>query len=178
MIYLFLANGFEECEAITPLDILRRANIDIKTVGIGSNSITGSHDITINCDAVNKDLNFDNLEGIILPGGIPGTPNLEKDKTVQSAIDYCADNGLLICAICAAPSILGHKGMLHGKKATCYPGFEKELLGAEILNEKAVLDKNIITARGAGAASEFGFKILAYLKGEETANQIKSSMKF
>ncbi len=178
MVYLFLANGFEECEAITPLDILRRANVEVKTVGIGSNTITGSHNIPVNCDTVNKDLNFEDLEAIILPGGIPGTPNLEKDKTVQSAIDYCVDNDLLICAICAAPSILGHKGILNGKKATCYPGFENELLGAEIINEKTVSDQNIITARGAGAASEFGFKILEYLKGREAANQIKNAMKF
>ncbi|MBQ4118940.1 MAG: DJ-1/PfpI family protein [Clostridia bacterium] len=178
MVYLFLANGFEECEAITPLDILRRANVEVKTVGIGSNTITGSHNITINCDTVNKNLNLDKLEGIILPGGIPGTPNLEKDNTVQATIDYCNENGLLICAICAAPSILGHKGLLRGKKATCYPGFEPELLGAEIINEKVVSDNNIITACGAGAASDFGFKILGYLKDERTANDIKNAMKF
>lgn len=178
MVYLFLANGFEECEAITPLDILRRGNVEIKTVGIDSNTITGSHNITVNCDIINKDLNFDNLEAIILPGGMPGTLNLEKDQTVQSALDYCENNGLLITAICAAPQILGHKGLLRGKKATCYPGFEAELLGAEIVNEKVVTDNNIITACGAGAASEFGFKILEYLKGETTANNIKNAMKF
>ena len=178
MVYLFLANGFEECEAITPLDILRRANVEVKTVGIGSNVITGSHNITINCDTVNKDLSFDNLEAIILPGGIPGTPNLEKDRTVQQAIDYSQENGLLICAICAAPSILGHKGILNNKNATCYPGFENELIGAKIADEKTVLDGNIITARGAGAASDFGFKILEYLKGKEIAQQIKNAMKF
>ena len=178
MVYLFLANGFEECEAITPLDILRRAGIEVKTVGIGSNYITGSHNITVNCDTVNKGLSYDNLEAIILPGGIPGTPNLESDDTVQNAIDYCNENGLLICAICAAPSILGHKGLLKGKNATCYPGFENELFDANIVDEKVALDQNIITARGAGAASEFGFKILEYLKGEEIANKIKNAMKF
>ncbi len=178
MVYLFLANGFEECEAITPLDILRRAGIEVKTVGIGSNTITGAHNITVNCDTVNKNLKLDNLEAIILPGGMPGTLNLEKDQTVQNAIDYCKDNGLLITAICAAPQILGHKGLLNGKKATCYPGFEAQLLGAEIVNEKVVTDQNIITACGAGAASEFGFKILENLKSKTIANDIKNAMKF
>lgn len=178
MVYLFLANGFEECEAITPLDILRRAGIEVITVGIGSNIITGAHNIKINCDTVNKGLKFDNLEAIILPGGMPGTINLENDKTVQTAIDYCNNNGLLICAICAAPQILGHKGLLNGKKATCYPGFESELLGAKFENCKVVLDNNILTACGAGAASEFGFKILEYLKNEKISNDIKHAMKF
>ena len=167
MVYLFLANGFEECEAITPLDILRRAGIEVITVGIGSNIITGAHNIKMNCDTA-----------IILPGGMPGTINLEKDKTVQAAIDHCTNNNLLISAICAAPQILGHKGLLNGKKATCYPGFEPELLGAEFVSSKVVADNNIITACGAGAASEFGFKILEYLRDEKTANDIKNAMKF
>ncbi len=178
MVYLFLANGFEECEAITPLDILRRAGIEVKTVGIGGNTITGAHNIQLYCDTVNENLSFNNLEAIILPGGMPGAINLEKDETVQATIGYCADNGLLISAICAAPQILGHKGLLNGKKATCYPGFEAELLGAQIQSSKVVIDDNIITACGAGAASEFGFKILEYLKDEKTANDIKNAMKF
>lgn len=178
MVYLFLANGFEECEALVPLDILRRANIEIKTVGIGSNIITGSHGISINCDTLNKDLSFDKLEGIILPGGLPGATNLEADKTVQSFIDYCADNGLLISAICAAPQILGHKGLLNGKNAVCFPGFEKELKGANIIDQKVVKDGNIITAWGAGAAFEFGFKILEQLTNTETAQNLQNAMKY
>ena len=96
MVYVFLANGFEETEAIVPLDILRRANVDVKTVGIGSNIITGSHGIKIVCDTTNENLSFENLQGIILPGGLPGVTNLEADDTVQKAIDYCLDNNLLI----------------------------------------------------------------------------------
>ncbi len=178
MVYLFLANGFEECEALVPLDILRRANIEIKTVGIGSNTVTGSHGITVNCDTVNKALSFDDLKGIILPGGLPGATNLEADNTVQAAVDYCDKNGLLISAICAAPQILGHKGLLEGKKAVCFPGFEKELRGAIIENKKVVRDENIITAWGAGAAFEFGFEILGYLTDTKTAEALKSSMKY
>ena len=178
MVYLFLSNGFEECEAITPLDILRRANVEVETVGIGSKTITGSHNITVNCDTVNKDLSFDNLEGIILPGGMPGTLNLEADSTVQSAIDYCANNNLLISAICAAPQILGHKGLLNGKNATCFPGFEDELKGCVLSQQKVVTDGNIITARGAGVAFQFGFEILKYLTDEKTSESLKKVMQF
>ncbi len=178
MIYIFLADGFEECEALVPVDILRRADIQIKTVGVGSNIITGSHGISVTCDTINKNLSFENLQGIILPGGMPGTINLEKDATVQSAIDYCADNNLLIGAICAAPSILGHKNLLNGKKATCFPGFEKDLLGAIVCDTQVVCDGNIITSHGAGAAFEFGFEILAYLKGNDFADNLKKQMKY
>lgn len=178
MVYIFLANGFEECEALVPLDILRRANIEVKTVGIDSNTIVGSHGISVNCDTVNKDLSFENLKGIILPGGLPGATNLEADKTVQDAIDYCVSNNLLISAICAAPQILGHKGILNGKNAICFPGFEQELKGANILNQKVVRDGNIITAWGAGAAFEFGFEILSYLSNEDTANDLRNNMKY
>jgi 4-methyl-5(b-hydroxyethyl)-thiazole monophosphate biosynthesis len=178
MIYLFLAEGFEECEALAPLDILRRANIEIKTVGIGSNTIVGSHGISVNCDTVNKDLTFDNLKGIILPGGMPGALNLENSQTVQDTIDYCVNNNLLISAICAAPQILGHKGILKGKNATCFPGFEEELKGAYLKDEKVVCDGNIITACGAGAAFEFGFKILEYFTDKDTANNLKNTMRF
>ncbi len=178
MVYLFLADGFEEIEAITPLDILRRAGILVKTVGIGSNIITGAHNIQIICDTVNKDLCFEDLEAIILPGGMPGAVNLEKDSTVQNAIDYCVNNNLLICAICAAPQILGHKGLLQSKKTTCYPGFEAELKGAEITNCKVVKDGNIITACGPGAASEFGFIITEQLKALQASDELKKSMMY
>jgi 4-methyl-5(b-hydroxyethyl)-thiazole monophosphate biosynthesis len=178
MIYLFLADGFEECEALAPLDILRRANIEIKTVGIGSNTIVGSHGISVNCDTINKDLTLGNLKGIILPGGMPGALNLENSQTVQDTIDYCVNNNLLISAICAAPQILGHKGILKGKNATCFPGFEEELKGAYLKDEKVVCDGNIITACGAGAAFEFGFKILEYFTDKDTANNLKNTMRF
>lgn len=176
MVYLFLANGFEETEALVPLDILRRAKIEVKTVGIDSNTIVGSHGISVNCDTINNDLLLDGLQGIILPGGLPGATNLEADITVQNIIDYCANNNLLISAICAAPQILGHKGLLNGKNAICYPGFEKELTGANVINQKVVRDGNIITACGAGAAFEFGFEILAYLTDKATADALKDGM--
>lgn len=178
MIYVFLAEGFEECEALIPVDILRRANIEVKTVGIGNCTIVGSHGISVNCDTINKDLPTDNLQGIILPGGMPGTVNLEKDETVQHIIDFCAQNNLLICAICAAPSILGHKNLLNGKNATCFPGFETELLGAKISKNSVVKDGNIITAYGAGASFDFGFEILTALKNNEISENLRKQMKY
>ena len=178
MIYIFLAEGFEECEALAPIDILRRANIDIKTVGIGSKTVKGSHNIPIVCDLEETELTFQNLDGIILPGGMPGTLNLKKNETVQKFIDIANEKELIIGAICAAPSILGHKGILKGKNATCFTGFEKDLYGANIINSPAVKDGNIITAYGAGAAFEFGFLILEALKGQEKSQDMKKQMRY
>lgn len=178
MIYIFLAEGFEECEALAPIDILRRANIQIKTVGIGSKTVTGSHGIPVVCDLSDNELKTDNLEGIILPGGMPGTINLENSDTVQFYLDYASKNSLLIAAICAAPSILGHKGLLEKKKATCFTGFEKDLIGAIVENKPVVTDGNIITAYGAGAAFDFGFSILSILKDNETAEKLKAQMRY
>ena len=178
MIYVFLANGFEECEALAPIDILRRAGFDLKTVGVNGKTAIGSHNIPIICDITTDEITFENLEAVILPGGMPGTLNLENDKTVQAAIDYANENGLLIGAICAAPSVLGHKGLLNGKNATCFPGFEKDLLGANVTGEAVVCDSNIITAKGAGVAFNFGFELLNYLKDEKTADDLKIQMMF
>lgn len=178
MIYVFLANGFEECEALAPIDILRRAGFQLKTVGVNSKTVVGSHNIPVICDITTDDVTFEDLEAVILPGGMPGTINLENDKTVQAAIDYASKNGLLISAICAAPSILGHKGLLNNKNATCFPGFEKDLLGAEYIDTAVVRDGNIITAKGAGVAFQFSFELLSYLKNEKTANDLKIQMMF
>ncbi len=178
MIYLFLAQGFEECEALAPLDILRRAGCDIKTVGVGSKTAVGSHNIPVVCDITEDLAATENLTGIILPGGMPGTLNLEKSDTVQRFIDYAAENDLLIGAICAAPSILGHKGLLAGKKATCFTGFEKDLAGAQVINNPCVRDGNIITAYGAGAAFPFGFALLEAIKGSDKANELKKQMRY
>ena len=178
MIYVFLADGFEECEALVPIDILRRANIPVKTVGIGSKTITGSHGISVVCDLAESEAITEALNGIILPGGMPGTLNLEKSDTVQSFIDYSAKNNLLIGAICAAPSILGHKDLLKGKKATCFTGFEKDLIGAEVSDTPVIRDGNIVTAYGAGAAFPFGFTLLEALTDKDTAENLKKQMRY
>ncbi len=174
MLYMFLAQGFEEVEALAPLDVLRRAGIDVKTVGVGDNFITGSHGVTVVCDLSTTGLELPEfLDGVILPGGMPGTVNLEKNRTVQAFIDYAYEKHEFLCAICAAPSILGHKGYLSGKEATCFPGYEEELEGAIISDKSVVRDGKIITAKGMGVATEFGLEIVASFLGKEKAESIK-----
>lgn len=177
MIYIFLANGFEEVEALATVDVLRRADLNVKIVGVGSDVITGAHGISIVCDATDGDLTPDeDIEAVILPGGMPGTLNLERSDKVNAFIDYAFENGKLLCAICAAPSILGHKGMLKGKKAVCFPGFESELEGAELSDSFVVSHGNIITAKGMGSAVKFGLAIASVLIGEAKAKKIEESL--
>ncbi|MCM1023780.1 MAG: DJ-1/PfpI family protein [Prevotella sp.] len=173
MIYVFLANGFEETEAITPIDILRRCGKEVVTVGIGDNIIKSSHGVAVVTDTEDKLIALDEkLEGIILPGGMPGTLNLEASEIVQKSIDYCTANNLYIGAICAAPSILGHKGLLRGRKAVCFTGFEAQLEGAEVSDEPVVRDENIITSRGAGTAVDFGLKLAEVFASEEQSRKV------
>lgn len=176
MIYCFLADGFEELEAVAPVDLLRRVDdVEVKLISVTqSEYVTSSHGFTIKTDDFIENIKLDNsLEAIILPGGMPGTLGLEKSKEVQNAIDFCVKNDILICAICAAPSVLGHKGLLDGKTAICFPGFESELFGANISDKSVVKDSNIITAKGAGVAVKFGLEIIKALKGEAAAQKIK-----
>ena len=177
MLYMFFAQGFEEVEAIAALDVIRRADIQIKSVGVGDKIITGSHLISIVCDITTDDLNdFDDADGVILPGGMPGTLNLNDSEKVQEAINYCYENDKLICAICAAPLILGRKNILSGKDAVCFPGFEEELTGAKISDEYVCTCDNIITAKGMGSAVNFGLAVVAYFKGQAFADNLKSTL--
>lgn len=177
MVYVFLAPGFEETEALAPTDIMRRAKIEVKTVGVGGDTITGSHGITVKTDCVADEISpSDDIEMIVLPGGMPGTLNLEADSQISRFINYCSQNGKFISAICAAPSILGHKGILNGKKATCFPGFEKDLTGACIVDKLCVNDGLITTAKGAGASLEFGLTLVSLLRGEETSLAIRKAL--
>ena len=179
MVYVFLANGFEEVEALVPVDILRRAGIKTQTVGVTGKTVTGSHGISVECDIEIKDAKTDNLEAVILPGGMPGTTNLDENDGVHKFIDYATEKNLVIAAICAAPSIIGKKGLLRSRDAVCFPGFEGALAGANIVPLKAVRSGNIITACGAGAAFEFGFLILNALTGnEQSAANMASAMKY
>ncbi len=179
MVYLFLANGFEECEALVPLDILRRGGINVKTVGIENDYINGAHKITVKADLRENDVLLnDSLEAVILPGGMPGTTNLENSETVKKAIVFANGNNKLICAICAAPKILGGMEMLNNKQAICFPEFEDNLVGADLSDKSVVKDGNIITAKGAGVAFEFGFEILKSLTDIETVNSLKSQMQY
>lgn len=177
MIYVFLANGFEEIEAIATIDILRRCDLEVTTVGIGSKNIKGAHGISILAD-IEDTLAAPNqmVDAVVLPGGMPGTLNLEKSKVVQGFIDYAVDNNKLICAICAAPSILGHKGLLKGKKAVCFPGFEQQLIDAQLVDMPVVKDGNVITAKGAGCVFDFAFEIADVLAGEHKSNSVRMSL--
>lgn len=162
MVYLFCADGTEEAEAVVTADIMRRAGVYLKIVGVGSKTITTSHGIIITADIEENGIT-DNFDMIVLPGGMPGTLNLEKSRAVQHAIDTALKKDRFIAAICAAPTILGHRGILNGKKAVCYPGYEDELEGAKIMNTQSCSDGKIITANGPGAVFAFGKEILSAL---------------
>lgn len=173
MIYVFLAAGFEEVEALTPVDMLRRAGKQLQLVGVTGKTVTGSHGIAVTCDITASEIVLGNdLEMIVLPGGMPGTLNLEKSEAVQTAVDFCYDRGIYIGAICAAPSILGHKSLLEGREAIAYPGFETQLTGAKISQHSVVQSDFIITAQGAGAAMPFGLKLAEVLCGAEKAKAL------
>ncbi len=177
MIYVFLAKGFEEIEALTVVDYLRRAELEVYTVGVGGKIITGSHNIPVFCDLDESEVSItDEIEAVVLPGGMPGTLNLEANKTVNEFIDYCAQTDRYLCAICAAPSILGHKGLLKGRKACCFPGFEHELEGANVSKDFVCIDGKFITAKGMGVAIEFSREIVAVLSDRKTADRIKASL--
>lgn len=177
MIYLFLAEGFEEIEALTPVDVLRRGKLQLTTVGVTGKTVKGSHGIPVTADITIDELgDLSDADAVILPGGMPGTLNLEANEKVRSDVEYCYNNSRLIAAICAAPSIFGHMGLLEGKRATAFPGFEKDLSGAVLKNEFVAHDGNVITAKGMGVSLDFALEILAALKGSDTANAVRSSL--
>lgn len=177
MVYIFLADGFEIIEAMAPLDMLRRAKVNVQTVGVTGKTVTSSCGAPVTADILPEDVQLnDALQAVVIPGGLPGTLNLEKAECVQNAIDYAAENGKYLCAICAGPSVLGHKHLLEGKSAIAYPGFEKELYGAEISKEHVVRDGNVITAKGAGVCVDFGLKIVEALCGKSVSDNVRSSI--
>jgi len=172
-IALLLANGFEETEALLPLDFLRRAGADIDTIGIGGKEITGAHGITIITELCDRCAMPDAYDAVIFPGGMPGAINLDSSEFTDKIIDAVFAKGGRLAAICAAPLILGRRGLLRGKKATCYPGFEKELLGAEVLSAGVVTDGLITTAKSAGHAVSLGLELVRLLCGEEKAQKLE-----
>jgi 4-methyl-5(b-hydroxyethyl)-thiazole monophosphate biosynthesis len=172
MIYMFIAEGFEEIEALCPLDLMRRAGLEVTTVGIGGTHITGAHGIEVTTDIEDTEFRAHDVEMIFLPGGMPGTLNLAASETVIGAIHAAIEYDSYIAAICAAPSILGDMGILAGKQAVCYPGFEDRLTGATIPDCKVVLDDNILTAKGMGAALEMGLKIVEIFRGKSFAEKL------
>ena len=176
MVYVFLADGFEETEAVAPIDLLRRSGCEVVTVGVTGKTVTSSHNIPMICDIELKDAVCEGLEMIVLPGGKVGVDNLIASERVDEMIDYCVEKGLFVGAICAAPSVPGLKGLLDGKKAVCYPGFEVKLHGALIQDTPAVRDGIFITGRSAGASLEFSYELITALKGEEKAKEVAGSI--
>lgn len=174
---VFLADGFEEIEGLTVVDILRRAGIEVTTISImGRKEVQGSHQITVLADALYEETDFARVDGIVLPGGMPGTKHLGAHDGVKEQITAFAAAGKLVAAICAAPSVLGENGILKGKKAACYPSFEDKLLGAEVVFEEVAEDGNVITSRGMGTAIPFALRLTAYLTTEEKAAELAESI--
>lgn len=176
-IAVFFAEGYEEIEALTVVDLCRRAGIDTKMVSVTENlTVTGAHQISVMMDEKLDAVSFEELDMIVLPGGMPGTKNLEKVPVLMDQVKAFSKNGKFVAAICAAPSVLGHLGILTGKRACCYPGFETELTGAEVTYRSCETDENVITARGMGCAIDFVAAIIDQLcgvgKGAEIKNQI------
>jgi 4-methyl-5(b-hydroxyethyl)-thiazole monophosphate biosynthesis len=177
MVYMFLADGFEEVEALCPLDVLRRAGVEVTTVGVGKDMIRGAHGICVLADIPDVMYRDPSPEMIILPGGMPGAANLDACKTVDAALKAASRKGAYMAAICAAPFVLGKRGLLEGKRAVCYPGFEDELAGAEIEKTATVVrDGNVVTAKGMGAAFEFGLELVRCLCDDETAERIRAAV--
>ena len=174
---IFMADGCEEIEALTVVDIARRAGIEVAMISItGEKLVKGAHGIDFNTDIPAEFMDFDMLDGIVLPGGMPGTLNLGANKYVlQTIIDFNC-KGKLVSAICAAPSVLGEAGLLKGKKATSYPGFEEKLIGADLSTDAVVVDGNIITSRGMGTAIPFALAIVEYLLDKETADKLGAAI--
>lgn len=177
MIYLFLADGFEEMEAITIVDILRRASLEIQTVSITDNlAVKSSHNVVIQADKTFNQIDTGNIQAAILPGGMPGATNLYNHSGLKQFILKLNDSKTLLAAICAAPFVLGQFGILRGKNAICYPGFESKLIEANITNQNVVADGNVITSKGPGTAIEFALKIVETLKDKKQVETLKSDM--
>ena len=176
MIAILLADGFEEIEALTPLDMLRRAGLDVKLIGMNGKVVCGSHGICVICDMTSDEVELDSVSAVILPGGMPGSVNLDKAPFTDAILSAVGAKGGIIAAICAAPLVLGHRGLLKGKRATCYPGFEKELVGATVVESGVVTDGNVTTARGMGVALDFANELVSLICGKERADALSAAI--
>ena len=164
MVYIFLADGFEDMEAVIPFDLMKRAGIDVKTVGTGSKTVTSAHGLKVTADIEENEVSFDSAEAFVFPGGWPGAKNLKNSGTVNNAITFALHNDIVIGAICASPGyVLSKTGALEGKKYTCFPGFEVE--EGEYTGENVVKDGKLITANGPASAKDFALSIISELKG-------------
>ena len=174
---IFIADGCEEVEALTVVDIVRRAKLEIDMISInGTKQVTSSRNVTFMTDTTKEEADFSAYDGIILPGGMPGTMHLLENETVNAVIRKFAEEGKMVAAICAAPSVLGAAGLLEGKHATCHPGFEEKLTGATTSEDEVVVDGNIITSRGMGTAIPFAFEIVRYFTDDETVEHVRQGL--
>ena len=174
---IFMADGCEEIEGLTVVDIVRRAKMDITMISVnGKREVTSSHGVTFLADAVAEEVDYDALDGIVLPGGMPGTLHLLDHAAVNEVIKKFAGEGKLVAALCAAPSVLGAAGILEGRRATCHPGFEEKLTGAATSEDAVVVDGNIITSRGMGTAIPFALEIVRYFADDAAVEHIKDGL--
>ncbi len=171
-----IAPGFEEIEAVSIIDVLRRAQIDVVSAALDSNPVTGAHQIVLSADTLLEKVRPGDFSAIILPGGMPGSKNLMNSRTMIEFINTIYSQGGYACAVCAAPIVLGRTGILHGKHATCFPGYESHLEGAVVLTEPVVRDGKVITGRGPGCAIAFALEIVSAMKGEDIAEKLKVDM--
>lgn len=174
---IFLAEGFEEMEAVTPLDLLRRAGIDAKFVSLGATmDVTGSHGVTYRADMLFDIKEAKKADMLILPGGMPGSKHLMENKDLGKLLCHFHESGKYVCAICAAPMVLGHLGIVKGKQATIYPGMEEFLIGATPVKTPVCVDKNVVTSRGPGTAMTFALTLVELLAGKEAADTLKGDI--
>ena len=173
MVYVLLGAGFEETEAIAPIDLLRRAGVEVLTVGIGSKLVYGGHGIGVEADITLEEMDLTNLEMIVLPGGLGGVASIRGSKEAMEAVAFAAENNRYVAAICAGPTVLADLHITDGRRTTCYPGCESGMGSAEVIsNEACVQDGNVITGTSAGCAVPFGLKLIAALKGENAAKTV------
>lgn len=176
-IALFLANGFEEIEALTVVDLCRRAGIEVTMVSVEKGkTVTGSHGIAVAADALFEEVDYEAQDMLVLPGGLPGTTNLEAHEGLMSWVDKFYESGKNIAAICAAPTVFGHRGILKGRKACCYPGMEGQLDGAEVVYDAVAVSDHVITSRGMGCAIPFGLEIVACFCGRQKAEAMAKAI--
>ncbi|WP_298648040.1 DJ-1 family glyoxalase III [uncultured Proteiniphilum sp.] len=174
---LFLANGFEEIEALATVDILRRAQISVETISVSdTKTVTGAHDVPVIADKIFQEADFSEVEVLVLPGGMPGAKNLNEHEGLKELITKFNGEGKQIAAICAAPMVLGGLGLLRDKRATCYPGFEAELTGAQTVTENVVVDGNITTGRGPGLAFDFALRLVEQIAGLKTRQEVQNGL--
>lgn len=173
---VYFATGYEEIEALAVVDVLRRGKIEVSMVGVASKTVVSARGISINMDTTLEELNHDEIDMMVLPGGVPGIINLEASEKLMNELKSFKEKGKWLAAICAAPSILGTQGLLVGERATCYPNYESKLIGCEHVDESVMVSGNIVTGKGAGVAIDFALKLLEVLASKEVAEEVRKSM--